>query len=782
MVTLDDLPRSFVSPFKDGQMRAGAARVDLTPALGGGLAGHGFVAQTALGSFGRLWVTALVLDDGHGERVALLTLDLAAGSRWVLGRAAQLCGLPLSRLVPLVAHSHRAPAGILASASFDRLQGPLFVEQFEHPFDQPTADGIAGRIADAVKSASDRLGPAVVQLVESSAAGLLWNRSGSSYRGIDPTRDNDGEAHADPWQWDRLPPVDFAKLGAWLREEPEPTAPAEDFGARAPASPLSRRWEEPLRRFEALLGEDPPRREAELEAEDERSAQAEERRELARALLLARGAEEKPGLSIDRVILKLLRGKVGPALGLLWKNRDRPRAAEKQIPEGGWFQLVDHRVPWIAAWSAGPAPKPIGALGILHGTPTLVGSRVPVFCGDVPALASTLLGAALGAPVGLGGGALGDANVVPAEARIDELTGRDRTVAVQMDQALAAAKALKAGALAVLKAPASVAPFTRLHPSCWEVEVDKTFPTGSACFGASTLAGADLGRSTLAGWFLEGARAPRRAAPDDQDPKRRLPPLEAPPRHLLFHRLALDRPDQPNALVLLCTPFELSAALGARIRDRVREVAGHERSRVVATSLSTDFAGYAGTSWEYLSQSYEASSTLWGRRTGDVLKAELARACAAPPAASPARLLFDGAPMTDTPAHLRPGALHWPWGTRNVPPLDVETRTWVLGADGLRLRRSPDGRTVEAALRLRGAPPDHRLALPAPMLTVQGAGGRRLDDQRWPVLAVLVLGRAPAARRAWYLRWELPADWSPTATLTVVLDEPVDRGTFTAQA
>src|SRR3954466_15743831 len=75
------------------ELRAGAATRDLTPALGAPLSGYGsFRSEAATRMCGRLFATALVLDDGHGERVALVSVDLHAGTRYLAELAAARTG------------------------------------------------------------------------------------------------------------------------------------------------------------------------------------------------------------------------------------------------------------------------------------------------------------------------------------------------------------------------------------------------------------------------------------------------------------------------------------------------------------------------------------------------------------------------------------------------------------------------------------------------------------------------------------------------------------------
>src|SRR5262245_46376108 len=76
-----------------GVLQAGAADHDITPPLGVPLAGYGaFPSVPARRLWGRLFATALVIDDGQGERVALVGVDLHAGTRYLAEHVANVIG------------------------------------------------------------------------------------------------------------------------------------------------------------------------------------------------------------------------------------------------------------------------------------------------------------------------------------------------------------------------------------------------------------------------------------------------------------------------------------------------------------------------------------------------------------------------------------------------------------------------------------------------------------------------------------------------------------------
>lgn len=305
---------------------------------------------------------------------------------------------------------------------------------------------------------------------------------------------------------------------------------------------------------------------------------------------------------------------------------------------------------------------------------------------------------------------------------------------------------------------------------CWEADRDPTEFAPSAHLGASALAGSDLGRSSLAVLIQEGKRSKPRPDPVLQDPKKILPRLQNPPDRFLMHRLAFSREAGQPPVVLLGTPFEVSHALSARIRDSVRQVQGHAGARVIVASLCTDFAGYAGTPWEYISQSYEAAATLWGRRTGPWLRSQLVDACTAPPS-PPATLDFSGAPMQKAPVHFTRRRVFRTFGTRNR--VKLADLAWVL-AQKAAARRAPGPAPSTIEVRVPVASSvrlTKRVPMGGPLVTVHGLDSSwgAISDLTVPVLQIMVLGRP---RRSWYLRITLP-DRLPAGEIEVRFRDPL---------
>jgi len=159
-----------------GQLRAGAAAVDLTPALGLDTAGFGFVSSThTSGVYGRLRGTALLLEGADGGRVLLLAVDLLAGTRFLVEALAQQLGpelgLGVDRIWLCASHTHAGPGHIFGERFYDCLAART------NDFDLDLARWITDRLAQAARQAAQRLQPARVGVGHAPIWGLVWQRS-----------------------------------------------------------------------------------------------------------------------------------------------------------------------------------------------------------------------------------------------------------------------------------------------------------------------------------------------------------------------------------------------------------------------------------------------------------------------------------------------------------------------------------------------------------------------------------------------------------------------------
>ncbi|WP_375766347.1 neutral/alkaline non-lysosomal ceramidase N-terminal domain-containing protein [Archangium gephyra] len=148
-----------------GLLQAGASRVDITPGFQSSLAGWGptlLGLRRARGAWGRLFARVLVLDDGQGERVALLAVDLHAGTRYLAERLAEhtaALGLHVGRLFLAGTHTHSGPANLYANTYYDTF-APTEPLLRARGLDQVLVDYLVERMALAVREACARLRPA----------------------------------------------------------------------------------------------------------------------------------------------------------------------------------------------------------------------------------------------------------------------------------------------------------------------------------------------------------------------------------------------------------------------------------------------------------------------------------------------------------------------------------------------------------------------------------------------------------------------------------------------
>ena len=148
-----------------GRLQAGASRVDITPGFLSSLAGWG---PTLVGSrraravWGRLFARVLVLDDGQGERVALIAADLHAGTRYLTERLAEhtaALGLHVGRLFLAGTHNHSGPGNLYANTYYDTFAQTESLLK-EHGLDAVMVDYLVERLGLGVREACARLRPA----------------------------------------------------------------------------------------------------------------------------------------------------------------------------------------------------------------------------------------------------------------------------------------------------------------------------------------------------------------------------------------------------------------------------------------------------------------------------------------------------------------------------------------------------------------------------------------------------------------------------------------------
>src|SRR5262249_12249087 len=144
---------SIPGAINSGVTRAGFGRIDITPSVGVGLNGNGFEGRQAKGVRQRLYARAVLLETGSGQRVAIITADLAHISpvlqRLTATRVAHHA-LGADRLFLAATHSHAGPGNYYEVTQYNQQSGSLpgydsamvdfLITRFERAIDQAVAD------------------------------------------------------------------------------------------------------------------------------------------------------------------------------------------------------------------------------------------------------------------------------------------------------------------------------------------------------------------------------------------------------------------------------------------------------------------------------------------------------------------------------------------------------------------------------------------------------------------------------------------------------------------
>jgi neutral ceramidase len=172
--------RDPVSPPAGRGLIAGVGRAAITPPPGLGLAGYGLEGRKAVGYRHRLYLRALFLEDGRGERVAFVVADLPFVSAVLHRRAAELLepqtGIGADRLVLSATHTHAAPGNVADGRLINRFSSEV------PGYDSVLAGQLAQAIARAVTEAVHGARPARVRWGVDTVWGLTRNRSLPAYR------------------------------------------------------------------------------------------------------------------------------------------------------------------------------------------------------------------------------------------------------------------------------------------------------------------------------------------------------------------------------------------------------------------------------------------------------------------------------------------------------------------------------------------------------------------------------------------------------------------------
>jgi neutral ceramidase len=208
-------------PIEAPAMLAGVARIDITPPVGGGLLGYGPEGKRSDGYRQRLWARVLVLEDGTGERIAIVSAELMAASvvlhREVAARTVARSGIGADRLIIAATHTHAAP-GHYFGLAFETLGTATLGGWFDHAWTHELAD----RIAAAVDTAYARREPATLRWTSFPVRGVTFNRNMLPYHN-----------NAEPWR----SPFDRAAPAAQTARATPTAQTAQTAQAPAPTDP-----------------------------------------------------------------------------------------------------------------------------------------------------------------------------------------------------------------------------------------------------------------------------------------------------------------------------------------------------------------------------------------------------------------------------------------------------------------------------------------------------------------------------------------------------------------
>jgi len=145
-------------------LKAGFARIDITPQLGACIAGY-YARREADGVIDPLTASALVVDDGV-NRAALVSIDVismpTAVYKMVIKRIVEKTGLDEASVILACTHTHTGPVFISSSHLHD--SNELYTEMFTH------------KISDAISLAIQDLKPVTIRQGLTKAEGISFIR------------------------------------------------------------------------------------------------------------------------------------------------------------------------------------------------------------------------------------------------------------------------------------------------------------------------------------------------------------------------------------------------------------------------------------------------------------------------------------------------------------------------------------------------------------------------------------------------------------------------------
>ncbi|WP_281649045.1 neutral/alkaline non-lysosomal ceramidase N-terminal domain-containing protein [Parendozoicomonas sp. Alg238-R29] len=169
-----------VTPRLESTMMAGVSSVDITPPPGLPMGGYSMMANKGKGFRTRLKARTVYLNDGQGKSMALIQMDLFAGSlllqHQVASAVAEKTGLNPADIAVMGTHTHSAPANFHHNDFYNKhaSSGAGLEKRF--------LDFVSTRIAEGVEEAWAKRRPAKVATGRKDIYGVNRNRSLASYK------------------------------------------------------------------------------------------------------------------------------------------------------------------------------------------------------------------------------------------------------------------------------------------------------------------------------------------------------------------------------------------------------------------------------------------------------------------------------------------------------------------------------------------------------------------------------------------------------------------------
>ncbi|UCH34252.1 MAG: neutral/alkaline non-lysosomal ceramidase N-terminal domain-containing protein, partial [Armatimonadota bacterium] len=175
-ITITGVAPADLGAAADGDLRAGAAAVEITPPQSTWdvmMAGYFNPEQTPTGVHDPLYAKALVLDNG-AVRLCIVTTDLLSIPvnlrNAALAKLSPAAGLAPERVLICASHTHSGPGGLTEMK---------FAAQFLGGYRSDLADFVATRIAGAIEAAAADLRPAKWGYASANLSGVTHNRRGN---------------------------------------------------------------------------------------------------------------------------------------------------------------------------------------------------------------------------------------------------------------------------------------------------------------------------------------------------------------------------------------------------------------------------------------------------------------------------------------------------------------------------------------------------------------------------------------------------------------------------